>query len=411
MTAADLEGLSFAELEDELARLASHIFAGTCRWLELVAELERRGGLSGCTTAEWLAWRCGLTPRTAREHVRVALRLVELPCIRAAFAVGELSYAKVRALTRIAEPESEEELLELARHLTAAQLDRAVRAYRRVTTDQAAALQDAAYLGWCWDEDGSLVLRGRLAPEDGAVFLEALETGREAVRERRRDVERGSAEPRPTNAEAFAAAAELALSAAGAARAGGERHQVVVHVDHAALTGEGEGDCELAEGPAIAPETARRLACDSSVLLISESGRKTMSVGRKTRSVPSALRRALRRRDRGCRFPGCENHRFVDAHHVQHWARGGETRLDNLVLLCRRHHRLVHEGGYSVERLAGDKLAFRDPWGGLIPDAPQPARGSVECLLEAGAGSYAAGAGDRMDLDLAVQALLAAQPP
>jgi len=177
VTAADLEGLSFAELEDELARLASHIFAGTCRWLELVAELERRGGLSGCTTAEWLAWRCGLTPRTAREHVRVALRLVELPCIRAAFAVGELSYAKVRALTRIAEPESEEELLELARHLTAAQLDRAVRAYRRVTTDQAAALQDAAYLGWCWDEDGSLVLRGRLAPEEGAVFLEALEAG------------------------------------------------------------------------------------------------------------------------------------------------------------------------------------------------------------------------------------------
>ena len=124
MTAADLECLSFDELEDELATLASHIFAGTCRWLDLVAELERRGGLSGCTTAEWLAWRCGLTPRTAREHVRVALRLVELPCIRAAFAVGELSYAKVRALTRIAEPESEEELLELARHLTAAQLDR-----------------------------------------------------------------------------------------------------------------------------------------------------------------------------------------------------------------------------------------------------------------------------------------------
>src|SRR6266487_3390280 len=306
--------------------------------------LARAGGRArAARRAVWLH-DCGvarlalrLTPRTAREHVRVALRLVELPCIRAAFAVGELSYAKVRALTRIAEPESEEELLELARHLTAAQLDRAVRAYRRVTTDQAAALQDAAYLGWCWDEDGSLVLRGRLAPEEGAVFLEALEAGREAVRERRRDVERGSAEPRPTNAEAFAAAAELALSAAGAARAGGERHQVVVHVDHAALTGEGEGGCELAEGPAIAPETARRLACDSSVLLISESGRKTMSVGRKTRSVPSALRRALRRRDRGCRFPGCENHRFVDAHHVQHWAHGGETRLDNLVLLCRRH--------------------------------------------------------------------------
>ena len=409
--AVEVEDLSFDVLEEELASLASHLYAGMCRWLELVAELDRRGGLSGCTTAEWLAWRCGLTPRTAREHVRVALRLAELPWIRAAFAIGELSYAKVRALTRIAEPESEEELLELARQLTAAQLDRAVRAYRRVTTDEAAALQDTAYLGWCWDEDGSLVLRGRLAPEEGAVFLEALEAGREALRAHSRDVDRGSAEPRPSNVEALAAIADLALSAGGAARSGGERHQVVVHVDDVALTGAGEGDCELAEGPAIAPETARRLACDSSLLQVSESGGKTMSVGRKTRSVPSALRRALRRRDRGCRFPGCENHRFVDAHHVHHWAHGGETRLDNLVLLCRRHHRLVHEGGYSVERHAGDKLCFRDPWGALIPDAPRPARGCVECLLEVGAGSYATGAGDRMDLDLVVQALVAARPP
>ena len=101
----------------------------------------------------------------------------------------------------------------------------------------------------------------------------------------------------------------------------------------------------------------------------------------------------------------------MDAHHVHHWAHGGETRLDNLVLLCRRHHKLVHEGGYSVERHAGDKLCFRDPWGALIPDAPRAARGSVECLLEVGAGSYATGAGDRMDLDLVVQALVAARPP
>jgi hypothetical protein len=121
-----VEGLTFDELENELASLASHLYAGMCRWLELVAELDRRGGLAGCTTAEWLAWRCGVMPRTAREHVRVARRLAELPLIRAAFGSGEISYAKVRALTRIARGESEEELLELARELTAAQLDRAV---------------------------------------------------------------------------------------------------------------------------------------------------------------------------------------------------------------------------------------------------------------------------------------------
>jgi hypothetical protein len=188
---------------------------------------------------------------------------------------------------------------------------------------------------------------------------------------------------------------------------------VVVHVDEAALAGTGEGGCELAEGPAIAQETARRLACDSALVQVRECGDKTLSVGRKTRSVSPALRRALRRRDRGCRFPGCENRRFVDAHHVRHWSRGGETRLDNLVLLCRRHHRLVHEGGYSVDRLSGDGLRFRTPSGGPIPDAPRPPPGRLDRLLEGDrlleidAYTYESGAGDRMDLDLAVEALLA----
>jgi Domain of unknown function (DUF222) len=410
---AELDSLTVVELEDELATLASHIFAGMCRWLELVAELDRRGQPAGCSCAEWLAWRCGLTPRTAREHVRIARRLRDLPRIGAAFRGGVLSYAKVRALTRIAEPETEEELLQLALNLTAAQLERAVRAYRRVTTEEAAAVQSAAYVDWYWDEDGSLVLRGRLAPEDGAVLLQALDAAREALRARGQGTERGSAEPRPTNAEALAAVADSALSSGSAGRSGGERAQVVVHVDQAALSNPDEGGCEIADGPAIAAETARRLACDSSVVHVSERGGRTLSVGRKTRSIPPSLRRALTRRDRGCRFPGCENQLFVDAHHVRHWAHGGETALGNLLLLCRRHHRLVHEGGYSVERLPGDRFRFRDPWGRPIPDAPRPPPGSVDCLRQGNqplfidAATYRSGAGDRMDVDLAVEALTA----
>jgi len=406
----ELVGLSSAELEDELAALASHIYAGTCRWLELVAELDRRGGFAGCTCSEWLAWRCGLTPRTAREHVRIARRLAELPLVHGAFARGELSFAKVRALSRAASEENERELLELARALTAAQLERAVRAYRRVSTGEAAAVQETASFDWYWDEDGSLVFGGRLAPEDGAVFLEALQAARDALRERPAEGEGGSAEPRPTNAEAVAAMADLALSA-GPERAC-ERHQVVLHVDVGALSG-GEGGCELGDGPAIAPETARRLACDSSVVEIREREGATLSVGRKTRSVPPALRRALRRRDRGCRFPGCENHRFVDAHHVRHWAHGGETRLDNLVLLCRRHHRLVHEGGYLVERVSESELRFRDPCGGPILDAPRPPPGGLDTLLERNRSlriderTYRSGDGDRMDLGHAIDALIA----
>jgi Domain of unknown function (DUF222)/HNH endonuclease len=402
--------LSSAELEDELATLASHLYAGTCRWLGLVAELDRRGAFAGCTCAEWLAWRCGLTPRTAREHVRIARRLDELPLIQAAFARGELSYAKVRALTRIAEPATEEELVRFAFELTAAQLERTVRAYRRVTAEEAAQVQDDAYVDWCWNDDGSLQIRGRLAPEDGAVFLRALDAARDALRERRRDGERGSAEPRPTNAEALGAVADLSLS--GTERVGGERHQVVVHVDESALASEEEGGCELADGPAITRETARRLACDSSVVQLREQHGQTLSVGRKTRSIPPALRRALRARDRGCRFPGCENHRFVDAHHMQHWAQGGETSLDNLVLLCRRHHRLVHEGGYSIERVRDDLLRFQAPSGARIADTPRPPPGRLERLLDASrplsitARTYSSGAGDRLSLDLAVEALV-----
>jgi hypothetical protein len=160
---------------------------------------------------------------------------------------------------------------------------------------------------------------------------------------------------------------------------------VVVHVDATALADdeeETEARCEVEDGPPIVPETARRLACDASVAQITEHDGKPLSVGRKTRTIPSALRRALQARDHGCRFPSCTNHRFVDGHHIRHWARGGETSVENLVLLCRRHHRLVHEGGYTVERKGNDEWRFREPGGSAIPPAPRPPPGSAEWLLE-----------------------------
>jgi len=415
-----LADLTPAELEDEIATLASHIYAGTCRWLDLLAEIDRRGswaesGSGSC--AEWLAWRCALTPRAAREHVRVARRLPELPLIHAAFARGELSYAKVRALTRVADVAREEELLELARAMTAAQLERAVRAYRRVTADDANDVHAAAYVGYTWDGDGSLVVQARLAPEDGVLFLRALESARDSLWEREQEANRGSAEPRPgfrpTNADAFVAMADAALSSRDAERSGGERYQVVVHADAAALSAERDSGSHLDDGPALASETAQRLACDASVVAVGE----TLSVGRKTRTIPPALRRALRARDRGCRFPGCENHRFVDAHHVQHWARGGETKMDNLVLLCRRHHRFVHEGRYSVETLGGGEVRFRNPWGAPIPNVSRPPPGDADrllemnCSLEIDGLTCASGEGGSMDLGLAVEALLDLAPP
>src|SRR5581483_1923061 len=265
------------------------------------AHLRRHLSVSRARRRDRPARRLGpgvrLLPRTAREHVRVARRLVELPLIHSAFARGELSYAKVRALTRVAEPDSEAELLQLALVLTASQLERAVRALRRVTDEDARAHHDREQLGVWWDDDGSLLLHGRLAPEDAAVFVNGLDAMRESLWERRGDEDGGSAEPRrrPTNAEALAAMADAALE--GATRAGGERHLVVVHADATTLA-EGDGCCEMEEAGAIAPETARRLACDASVLQVTNRNGKPLRSGRRTRVVSAPLRRALQRRDR-----------------------------------------------------------------------------------------------------------------
>jgi hypothetical protein len=404
-----LADLSADELEDEIATLASHIYAGTCRWLELVAELDRRGGFPDCTVAHWLAWRCALSPRAAREHVRVARALTELPLIHASFARGELSYAKVRALTRVAKEESEEELLELACCLTASQLERAIRAYRWVTAAEANDLHSLAYVGYTWAEDGSLILNARLAPEDGALLLRALEAARDRLQERARAEEGGSAGPRrPTSAEALVALADRSLTDGPESRTGGERYQVVLHVD--ARQGKGV----LEEAVALSEQTSKRLACDASLVELVEKDGEPLSVGRKRRTVPPSIRRALQARDRRCRFPGCDNRRFLDAHHIEHWAEGGETRLGNLVLLCGRHHRFLHEGGYSLAALAEGELEFRDPWGNRIEHVPRPPPGDAERLLagnerlEIDEETCACGgdSGDRMDLDLTVSALL-----
>jgi hypothetical protein len=165
------------------------------------------------------------------------------------------------------------------------------------------------------------------------------------------------------------------------------------------LEDDGEGGCALEDGSALAPESARRLACDASVV----------RGGRKSRTIPSAIRRALRVRDRGCRFPGCENRRFVDAHHVRHWAQGGETTLTNLVLLCRRHHRAVHEGGYRVD--ADGRFFY--PWGGGIPAVPVMLCGDPSALIARNRGfpidgdTCEHGSGERMELAAAVDWVLA----
>ncbi len=388
---------------DELACLSAHLSAATARWLELVWELQELGDSSDLRG--FLAWRCGITGREAREFLRVAEALRELPAIRAAFARGELTFSKVRALTRVATGSSEESLLELAGALTASQLERALRAFRRVAAEDAREAHELEYVDYYLDDDGTLFLRARLAAEDGTLLIKALEAARERVRERRRE-ERASAAngaqngvgagagdgsgsepdresachvvdpPRPARVEALLDLAEVSLAAEGEPR--GARARVVVHVDAAALSADGRGRSELEDGPPIAPETARRLGCDAELVAQIERDGLPVSVGRSRRTVPPALRRLLEARDgHTCCFPGCEHRHHLHAHHRTHWAHGGETSLANLVLLCYQHHRLVHEGGYTVEGDADSGVRFRNRHGivwPLAPPRPQPAR-------------------------------------
>ena len=230
------------------------------------------------------------------------------------------------------------------------------------------------------------MVRGRLAPEVGALLLRALDAAREVLYQRRREnrpvpAADPAAEP-PTRAQqqadALALLAEAALHHELDPGAPGERYQVVVHVDAAVLADPDQpGQSVLEEGPRVSAETSRRLACDASrVVMQHDADGQLVEVGARTRTIPPALRRALHHRDHSCRFPGC-GVRVGHGHHVRHWAEGGPTTLSNLALLCRRHHHAVHEEGYQLERLANGALQFRRPDGRPVPDVPQIGRAHV----------------------------------
>jgi hypothetical protein len=378
--------------------------------------------------AHWLNWKCGIDLGAAREKVRVARALETLPAIRETFRRGELSYSKVRAMTRVATPDNETYLLMIAQHGTAAHVEQAVRAYRRVGRIEAAERANAAHerrsCRWHYDDDGMLVLEARLPAEAGAQVVEALAAAMDDLDDAGNDVSAATSEPGYARGEAIGArradglahlAGQFLVHGARGANGAG-RFQVVLHVDQAALRGDDEhGRCAIAHGPDVAPDTARRIACDAALVALREGPQgQPLDVGRRTRSVPAAMRRALESRDRGCRFPGCTCRRYVDAHHVEHWADGGRTSSDNLVLLCRRHHRLVHEGGFRVEHDGEGGLVFYTPQGAVIPDVPRPVPATAWLPEQVAAHGIRVSAetpvpawqGERMDLAMVMDGLL-----
>ena len=392
-------GSPLPDLAAAITAGAVRMAAATAAWLRLIAEFDTREGWHGVgikSCAHWLAWQCGLAPGAAREHVRVARALTSLPSIEAAFASGKLSYSKVRALTRIAEPDTEASLLDLALHLTASQVERTVRQWRRadrLDAGEPPVEQRQSFDHW-WDDDGMLTVTVRMATEPGAVLLAAIESlvERAARRERAGEKKAQSARREPAAADErdaddsrsrrlarerrtarrIAALSRLAEAAADADRRPGDppRREVVVHVDAAVLADDAAaGRAFLEGGPALTPATARRMLCEATVVVMLEKGREPLAVGRRKRRATKAQLRALLHRDGGCARPGCTENRIerLHAHHMRHWFFGGRTDLTNLVLLCDRDHGLVHDLELVMSRRQGTLIVTapdgRRVWG------------------------------------------------
>jgi hypothetical protein len=394
-------------LEARLCELAGHLTAATCQFLLLVADFDERQGwadwqLPSC--AAWLSWKCQIAPGTAREQVRVARSVAEYPVIRREFAAGRLSYAKVRALTRIVTPETETDLVEMATPMTASQLERFAQAHRRVSEAGHERPRPARRLGW--NQVGDLDYKfGAIFPsEEAAVIFQALRAAREDLvhphGDHDHEHEDAGTEPPPAQLESTENLADALvqicasyLSARAGAADNPDTYQVIIHAGVRAVTGaepEPEPEpsgvsaetlpfwhpahpdrCHLDDGPAVSPATLALVGCDATIsTMIHDQSGAVIDVGRRTRKVPPALRRALRERDQGrCRYPGCDSRR-TDAHHIRYWSHGGQTKLANLISFCKKHHRRVHEQDHIIATTR-DSFAFYTKDGTEIPNSPR----------------------------------------
>jgi hypothetical protein len=398
MSAAEVTmatAMPLERLEAEITELAGHLAAGECRWLQMVAEYDRRAGHEtwGCrTVAHWLSWHCGLDMRSAREKVRVAHALEDLPLVADEFSAGRLSYSKVRAITRVATPANEEQLVMYAQHATAAQTERVVRTYRRYRSPQAEneaanQLHEEQYLQVEYDFDGAGLTNGRMPPEVAAALLQALELARSRMSADQRGEGGPAGPPRSIgalNVDALAMIVETFMASEPAARNGSDRWMVGVDVDADVLIDDDpDGVCELNDGPALPVETVRRLFCDAStVALIRRENGESLTASKRSSTLPRAARRAARFRDKGCRFPGCGERVFIDAHHLRHQSRGGGHELVNIIELCWFHHRLVHEGGWTVRFLEHDEVVAITPSGNVISSFVDPPASTASTISE-----------------------------
>lgn len=371
------------DLLAELASAHSRVCSAQLRLLEVVAccddpEVWSKDGARDL--AEWLSARLGISNWAARRWIAAAQALGRLPRLRGALGSGALSQDKVVELCRFATPETEGGLISWARRVGVAAVRRRADLCVRIDTEQDMEADRTRYLRHWWFDDGRrLGLEASLAAADGAVVITALDRLAATLPEVVAEAEDLSGNPEWMAEESRDARRADSLVALASQRLASDpdpdRATVVVHAELSALVG-GPGGAALEDGPVIHPETARRLLCDGRLQTVVSDGGKASGIGHTSRTASSSILRLLRWRDRGCVFPGCELRRFLHAHHIRHWIEGGRTEPDNLVLVCSRHHKLVHEYGWRVQLGGGGAEWFR-PGGkrfspGLNPSQETP---------------------------------------
>jgi uncharacterized protein DUF222/HNH endonuclease len=354
--------------------------------LRRLAELDRRrpfhrDGL--LSTASWLASAFKVAWGAARQQVREARALEEMPDTRRALEEGEISMSSARGLViareadRAAFEDCEKQLVDAARIHSMNDLQRIAGSWRQAVERERAMegdekLRQQRRLHASVTFLGMVRLDGNLDPETGETLLTALRAVLDA--ESRAWDEEDNRTPAQRRADALGEICRQWLDLAHRPNVGGEKPHVTVTVDVDTMRDGFGSSSELDHVGPIGPEASRRLACDASITrVVMAAPSEPLDLGRRTPVVSPAMRRAVIMRDRNCRFPGCDRpHTWCDAHHVIHWANGGPTALPNLLLLCRRHHRMVQErAGFRLELLEG-RPVFRRPDGSVLEDRVPP---------------------------------------
>lgn len=355
--ALDLSHEPFDALKTRVHALHRAICAGQLELLRVLGELERREAWESdgaYSMAHWVTMELGISYWKADRWVDAGVRLDELPVVAAAFRDGDLPIDKVVELTRFAEVEEQDSLVDWAEGASSGAIRREGELRARRGLADVVAVEAQRSLDWGYDDDGKRFwLEAELPAAQGAVVASALDG-------LAREVPAMSDDDGPAPIACRRADALVALCSGWTGATGSVRAEVVVHVGLEDLL-DAEASATVEGGSVIPAAAVRRLLCNADVRTVIEAADGTVAGhGRLIREPSSHLLRQLRHRDQECRFPGCGARRFTHAHHIHWWSRGGRTDLDNLVLICGHHHRLVHEHGWRVEREPdGDLHWFR----------------------------------------------------